>query len=130
MKTPLQRDISNGATRDYPFLTARVFAMGVLVSMGGLIFGKSCPNTPNLELEPDYAFQGYDTGQISGFLEIQDFLQRFGECDASDSCKFSNVRQGLIVAMVCNLSLRGCQGSLTSPSCRLGRSLELSLLHH
>lgn len=26
---------------DYPFLTGRVFAMGILVSMGGLIFGGS-----------------------------------------------------------------------------------------
>lgn len=85
-------------------MTGRVLAMGILVSMGGLIFGRdyliytsqfwSCSQTVDSDV-------GYDTGQISGFLEMDDFLQRFGECDASGAnCKFSNVRQGLIVAMV------------------------------
>lgn len=37
-----------------PFLTARTFFMTVLVSMGGICFG-------------------YDTGQISGFLQMDDF---------------------------------------------------------
>ena len=64
----------------YPVMTWRVALMGVLVSMGGLIFG-------------------YDTGQISGFVEMDDFLQRFGEKSGS-SYVFSNVREGLIVGMV------------------------------
>jgi SP family sugar:H+ symporter-like MFS transporter len=38
-------------------VTGRSFVLCVLVSMGGLIFG-------------------YDTGQISGFLEMPDFLER------------------------------------------------------
>lgn len=37
-----------------PFLTARTFFMTILVSMGGICFG-------------------YDTGQISGFLQMDDF---------------------------------------------------------
>ena len=48
------------AALDYsplPRVTGRSFALCVLVSMGGLIFG-------------------YDTGQISGFLEMPDFLDR------------------------------------------------------
>ena len=42
-----------------PFLTIRTFFMAALVSFGGLCFG-------------------YDTGQISGFLEMDNFLEHFG----------------------------------------------------
>ena len=72
----------------YPLFTWRTFIMGVLVSMGGLIFG-------------------YDTGQISGFLQMQDFLTRFGtfgpnpkDPGGPDIYQFSNIRSGLIVGMV------------------------------
>lgn len=62
-----------------PFLTIRTFFMAVLVSFGGLCFG-------------------YDTGQISGFLEMNDFLRNFA--DHRDPLAFSNVRSGLIVGML------------------------------
>lgn len=65
-----------------PLLTWRSFLMGVFVSMGGFLFG-------------------YDTGQISGFLEMKNFLQRYGEQKADGTYYFSNVRAGLIVALVC-----------------------------
>ena len=66
----------------YPLLTWRTFVMGALVSMGGLVFG-------------------YDTGQISGFLEMDDFKERFGErSPGSNDYTFSNVRSGLIVGLV------------------------------
>jgi SP family sugar:H+ symporter-like MFS transporter len=60
--------------------------MAMLVAMGGFIFG-------------------YDTGQISGFLEMDVFLRRFGEyVGVSDNSPsgyaFSNVRSGLIVGLV------------------------------
>lgn len=66
-----------------PLLTWRSVIMGILVSMGGFIFG-------------------YDTGQISGFLETKDFLERFGEWNGTEYA-FTNVRSGLIVALVCFL---------------------------
>ncbi|OAL36782.1 hypothetical protein AYO20_03837 [Fonsecaea nubica] len=55
--------------------------MGILISMGGFIFG-------------------YDTGQISGFLAMPDFLERFGLRHSDGTYYFSNVRSGLIVAML------------------------------
>jgi SP family sugar:H+ symporter-like MFS transporter len=43
---------------------------------------------------------GYDTGQISGFLEQPDFLRRFGQKNHLGEYYFSDVRSGLIVALV------------------------------
>lgn len=44
---------------------------------------------------------GYDTGQISGFLAMPNFLERFGQFKSqTGKFYFSNVRAGLIVAMV------------------------------
>jgi SP family sugar:H+ symporter-like MFS transporter len=64
-----------------PLLTWRSALMGVFVSMGGFLFG-------------------YDTGQISGFLEMKNFLQRYGQLAPDGTYYFSNVRSGLIVALV------------------------------
>jgi MFS transporter, SP family, sugar:H+ symporter len=76
-----------GTADDYPVLTFRTFFMAILVAMGGFIFG-------------------YDTGQISGFLEMKVFLEYFGELgpiteEHPSGYFFSNVRSGLIVALVC-----------------------------
>lgn len=54
----------------------RVVFMILVVSIGGMIFG-------------------YDTGQISGFLEMKDFLDRFGENGA-----FTDVRSGTITGLL------------------------------
>lgn len=43
---------------------------------------------------------GYDTGQISGFLEMTDFLNRFGQRPPGEGATFSTVRSGLIVSLV------------------------------
>lgn len=61
----------------------RILLMAVLVSMGGFIFG-------------------YDTGQISGFLEMDDFLRRFGDTTdpKTGGPAFSNGRSGTIVGLV------------------------------
>ncbi|KKK24534.1 hypothetical protein P175DRAFT_0502543 [Aspergillus ochraceoroseus IBT 24754] len=64
-----------------PLLTWRSFVMGIFVSMGGFCFG-------------------YDTGQISGFLEMEDFLRRYGELGSDGAYHFSNVRSGLIVGLL------------------------------
>ncbi|XP_014562412.1 hypothetical protein COCVIDRAFT_84374 [Bipolaris victoriae FI3] len=64
-----------------PRLTRAGLGMGVLVSMGGFVFG-------------------YDTGQISGFLEMVDFRRRFGQRHRNGELYFSNVRSGLIVALL------------------------------
>ena len=63
--------------------------LAVIASMGGFIFG-------------------YDTGQISDILLMNDFLERFGQCGggggsvgtAASDCSFTNVRSGLIVALL------------------------------
>lgn len=47
----LPKDAEFNDDSKVPFLTARTFIMAILVSMGGICFG-------------------YDTGQISGFLEV------------------------------------------------------------
>ena len=62
-----------------PLLTARTFFMAVLVSMGGIVFG-------------------FDTGQVSGFLEMQNFKGNFA--DEHNPLAFGDVRSGLIVGML------------------------------
>ena len=64
-----------------PWVTWRSLLLGAFVSIGGIIFG-------------------YDTGQISGFLEMHNFKQRFAQLKPDGSYKFNNVRSGLIVSMV------------------------------
>lgn len=65
-----------------PLFTVRSFIMGIFVSMGGFLFG-------------------YDTGQISGFLEMKNFLERYGEPGKGGKYSFSDVRAGVIVGLVC-----------------------------
>ncbi len=73
--------------------TPRVFAMGLIVSIGGLIFG-------------------YDTGQISGFLEMSSFLNRFGnKTDANGNAAFTDVRSGTIVGLLSIGTLIGAVGA-------------------
>ena len=50
--------------------------LGAVASIGGFMFG-------------------YESGQISGFLAMPDFIQRFG-----DNGSFSPVRQGTIVGLL------------------------------
>ena len=78
---------TGGKLGKIPNITARTIVMTILVAMGGFIFG-------------------YDTGQISGFLEMRIFLEMFGiPTEVTEKHKFgfyfTNVRSGLIVGLVC-----------------------------
>jgi SP family sugar:H+ symporter-like MFS transporter len=90
-----------------PLLTWRSAVMGLFVSMGGFLFG-------------------YDTGQISGFLAMENFLSRFGQFNASKGkYEFTNVRSGLIVAL---LSIGTLIGALVGAPIadRIGRKWSIS----
>lgn len=60
----------------------RVIIMGLLVSLGGFIFG-------------------WEGGSISGYTQMANFKQRFGDVEDSGSLKLGNVRQGLLTGMLC-----------------------------
>ncbi|VDB83133.1 unnamed protein product [Peniophora sp. CBMAI 1063] len=68
--------------------------LALVASMGGFIFG-------------------YDTGQISDILLMDDFVLRFAQCGTpgdSSTCHFSNVREGLIVGLLSIGTLIGALG--------------------
>ncbi|KAJ5156538.1 hypothetical protein N7492_009341 [Penicillium capsulatum] len=64
-----------------PWITWRSLVLGAFVSIGGIIFG-------------------YDTGQISGFLEMDNYKQRYGQLKPNGKYEFNNVRSGLIVSLL------------------------------
>ncbi|EWC48834.1 hypothetical protein DRE_00139 [Drechslerella stenobrocha 248] len=94
--------------------SAPVITIGLTASMGGFLFGA-------------------DTGQISGFLIMRDFLRRFAqyhpEAEELNGVPndFNNVREGLIVGL---LSIGCLIGALIAApiSNRLGRRIAMILL--
>lgn len=96
-----------GVDTPIPRLTLRTFVMGAFVSIGGLLFG-------------------YDTGQISGFLEMDNYKQRYGELGPDGEYYFSTVRSGLIVSLLSVGTLIGalCAAPVAD---KLGRKWSISV---
>lgn len=111
-----EKDISNGTTpaetpsrrNSHPDVEeprgrvpAVAVILGAVASIGGFMFG-------------------YESGQISGFLAMDDFIARFGE-----NGEFSAVRQGTIVGLLAVGTLFGCLGSAPLAD-TFGRRLTIS----
>ncbi|KAA8569753.1 hypothetical protein EYC84_001336 [Monilinia fructicola] len=92
--TAAEPDLENNDHPKPPKITGFTILVTLVVSLGGFIFG-------------------YDTGQISGFLEMPVFRERFGE-PTTDLARhpsgfyFTKVRSGLIVGLLSIGTLIGC----------------------
>lgn len=89
--------------------------LAVVASMGGFIFG-------------------YDTGQISDILLMDDFLVRFGTCNdpgVASTCHFTTTRAGLIVSLLSIGTLVGAlMGAPYVDKKSLGNFSSLNHLYH
>ena len=75
-----------------------VFQYGRFNFDGRICVGPACAENV---LRLTFSSFGYDTGEISGFLAMPNFLERFGQFnEKTGKFYFSNVRSGLIDAMV------------------------------
>ncbi|KAF2008540.1 general substrate transporter [Aaosphaeria arxii CBS 175.79] len=104
--TPAHTPLKNNSLADVsPPVQGRVPAisviLGAVASVGGFMFG-------------------YESGQISGFLAMPDFIERFG-----DNGEFSAVRQGTIVGLLAIGTMIGCLSSAPLAD-TFGRRLTIS----
>ncbi|KAH7022142.1 hypothetical protein EDB80DRAFT_694094 [Ilyonectria destructans] len=102
-----RRSLSGLDYSPLPRITGKSLLLATFVSMGGILFG-------------------YDTGQISGFLEMPDFLDRFAQTNSQGEHAFSTVRSGLIVGLLSIGTLIGALGAAPIAD-RFGRKYCISL---
>jgi hypothetical protein len=70
-------------SQEVAYKTLRTYFMGIIISMGGLVFGYG------------------GIGQIGGFLVMHDYANRFGnKTDIDGNKTFSDVRQGTVVGLL------------------------------
>ncbi|KAF5636781.1 major facilitator superfamily transporter [Fusarium tjaetaba] len=88
-------------------ITFRACFMGLVASMGGMIFG-------------------YSSGQVSGYFMMKDYGERFGEPNGDGTYNFSAARQGTITGL---LSIGCLFGSLIAGSLcdSIGRRKTISI---
>ncbi|KAF4446454.1 MFS transporter, SP family, sugar:H+ symporter [Fusarium austroafricanum] len=88
-------------------VTFKACFMGLVASMGGMIFG-------------------YSSGQVSGYFMMKDYGQRFGVDNGDGTYNFSAARQGTITGL---LSIGCLLGSLVAGSLcdRIGRRMTISV---
>ncbi|KAK7541364.1 hypothetical protein IWX49DRAFT_519065 [Phyllosticta citricarpa] len=99
--SPTRNASRDDATKGYGKVPAIAILLGAIASVGGFMFG-------------------YESGQISGFMQETDFIARFGE-----NGSFSNARQGTIVGLLCIGTLLGCLISAPMAD-RIGRKYSIS----
>lgn len=109
-------------------ITGRTFFMGMLVSMGGFIFGYLHPRRCSFAcLAPKDLLTSFQLRHRSNFCfqEMPDFLRRFGELQPNGSYVFSSIRSGLIVGL---LSIGTLVGALVAAPVadRFGRRPSIS----
>ncbi|RAL13416.1 sugar porter family MFS transporter [Aspergillus homomorphus CBS 101889] len=102
-----QKPVAAGVDTPVPRVTLRSFVLTIFVSMGGLLFG-------------------YDTGQIAGFEQEDDYLRRYGMQKADGTWYLSNVRSGLLTSL---LSIGTLVGALVAAPIanRIGRKWSITL---
>lgn len=89
-QTPPRRNSDPAVEEPHGRVPVVAVILGAVASIGGFMFG-------------------YESGQISGFLAMTDFIDRFGE-----NGHFSAVRQGTIVGLLwCVITTIGHQDLLT-----------------
>lgn len=86
LEEDVEEELKNKSYNEYILITILCF----MVAFGGFVFG-------------------YDTGTISGFVNMTDFIDRFGQSDDNGAKYLSNVRTGLIISI---FNIGCCVGGL------------------